>query len=727
MLQKTDPKLESNNYLRIENDSYFVSVFDLSTDKSLKTLNEKLSNVKEIEQQLTNLTAKLKLVYDFEPSVKKLYLVVIYQDFYLNNYHEMTTIISKSKHLNVININEVVARNEDLCKAINENNSIKKAVFELHDDNLIFKVLDNLKLNNNIQTLCMKDLKLSGDSLKEIFSSFFSSNTSLTSLNLIKNKIDQNVNGIEVLNGLLVNSKTPLKKLNLTNNVIKSENFAKNLGEILKNKELTKLKLGRCQLNNLEIFSNLYNYIHPSKLQILDLSFNYIDLNLISDFIVNNLNINKLILQKIRTPKNSDFKRFGNVFISSQSLKYLGFYYDIIDDNNNFSADTSRLIDFYNGFAVPPGCGKSYKTYKMELTPDIMSQFANIVGANDCFTEVDFSLCIFKEKSFPIFLSAFANSTKLESLIIDSINVEADDLKAFAQFISSSKSINKFNLSNTKISTEDLNLVGDAIAVNQNIKSISLSNSMDEETDPIQFLTKISTSSLEEIDFSFCDGKGNYSEAFGKLLDSCLTLKRVKVGRKMENFEIKFNNNLFNITNKLNLESLEITNIKFEGISMKNLILNSDKLKSLSLSNSTNRANFIKFFVEKNQSLDYLSFSFLILDEEEISYMTKLIYLVKKLKLIAKNLEILQLDAIFDSLINNYQIEHFELLFANLENSEYVNSIRKYYKNALTCNLLSNLMIFNIPEDTEQTLMNSQLQEKSKTIILEFAKSLNMN
>ena len=160
---------------------------------------------------------------------------------------------------------------------------------------------------------------------------------------------------------------------------------------------------------------------------------------------------------------------------------------------------------------------------------------------------------------------------------------------------------------------------------------------------------------------------------------------------------------------------------------MKNLILNSDKLKSLSLSNSTNRANFIKFFVEKNQSLDYLSFSFLILDEEEISYMTKLIYLVKKLKLIAKNLEILHLDAIFDSLINNNQIEHFELLFANLENSEYVNSIRKYYKNALTCNLLSNIMIFNIPEDTEQTLMNSQLQEKSKTILLEFAKSLNIN
>ena len=317
MLQKTDPKLESNNYLRIENDSYFVSVFDLSTDKSLKTLNEKLSNVKEIEQQLTNLTAKLKLVYDFEPSVKKLYLVVIYQDFYLNNYHEMTTIISKSKHLNVININEVVARNEDLCKAINENNSIKKAVFELHDDNLIFKVLDNLKLNNNIQTLCMKDLKLSGDSLKEIFSSFFSSNTSLTSLNLIKNKIDQNVNGIEVLNGLLVNSKTPLKKLNLTNNVIKSENFAKNLGEILKNKELTKLKLGRCQLNNLEIFSNLYNYIHPSKLQILDLSFNYIDLNLISDFIVNNLNINKLILfQSFKLPRiNKSILVFRTFFI----------------------------------------------------------------------------------------------------------------------------------------------------------------------------------------------------------------------------------------------------------------------------------------------------------------------------------------------------------------------------------------------------------------------------
>ena len=447
-------------------------------------------------------------------------------------------------------------------------------------------------------------------------------------------------------------------------------------------------------------------------------------MDLISDFIVNNNNISKLILQKIRIPKTSDLKRFGNVFISSLSLKTLGFYYDIIDEDK-VVADPNRLIEFYNGFACPAGCEKSYKSYKMELVPDIMSQFANIVGANDCLTEVNFSLCVFKQKSFGIFLSAFAKSTNFKSLILDSLEIESDDLKVFAQFVNSSKSMIKFDVSNTKMSTEDLNLIGDAIAANPKIKSISLSNCLKEDTDAKEFLIKISKSTLEEIDFTFCDGKESYSEAFGKLLNNCPTLRTVKVGRKQEDFDSKVNNNLFAITNKLNIEKISISNIKFDGNAMKDFIMNNDKLRSLTLNNSTNNSNFIKYFVQKNQQLDFLSFSLEKIDEEDVSHLSKLLYLVKHLFTKSKNLTNSQAEIIFDGLNGNKQIEHFELLFDNFEDNEFIKSIKKYYNNALTCDSLSNLMIFNIAEDSEEIRLNYESKENSKNIFLDFLKNLN--
>ena len=137
----------------------------------------------------------------------------------------------------------------------------------------------------------------------------------------------------------------------------------------------------------------------------------------------------------------------------------------------------------------------------------------------------------------------------------------------------SAKSLNKLDISNTKISTEDLNLIGDAIASNPEIKTIYLSNCLAEDTKANEFFKKLSNSSLQEIDFSFNSGKENYSEAFGNFLNSCISLKTVKIGTKQEDFLIKLNNKLFNITNKLNIENLTVTNIKFDGNSMKEIIL----------------------------------------------------------------------------------------------------------------------------------------------------------
>lgn len=722
--QKADPTLANNIEIRNENDNYFVSVFDLNDGKLLTNIYNKLSNLMELYVQIKKIHPNVKLVYDSEPSIKKLFLIIYFQDFYANQNHAVTKAISNSKKLKVVEVNDIIAKEEEFYKALQSNNSIKKIVFKIFDERKIQKILEYLKLNSSIETMCIKDIKLSGEGILETFNSFFSSNSSLVSLNLMKNKLDQNGNGLEALKDLLINSKVPLKKLNISNNTLKSENFSKNLGEILKNKKLTKLKFGRCQLNTLESFNSLYNYVNPSNLQILDLSFNYIDLDLISDFIVNNNNISKLILQKIRIPKTSDLKRFGNVFISSLSLKTLGFYYDIIDEDK-VVADPNRLIEFYNGFACPAGCEKSYKSYKMELVPDIMSQFANIVGANDCLTEVNFSLCVFKQKSFGIFLSAFAKSTNFKSLILDSLEIESDDLKVFAQFVNSSKSMIKFDVSNTKMSTEDLNLIGDAIVANPKIKSISLSNCLKEDTDAKEFLIKISKSTLEEIDFTFCDGKESYSEAFGKLLNNCPTLRTVKVGRKQEDFDSKVNNNLFAITNKLNIEKISISNIKFDGNAMKDFIMNNDKLRSLTLNNSTNNSNFIKYFVQKNQQLDFLSFSLEKIDEEDVSHLSKLLYLVKHLFTKSKNLTNSQAEIIFDGLNGNKQIEHFELLFDNFEDNEFIKSIKKYYNNALTCDSLSNLMIFNIAEDSEEIRLNYESKENSKNIFLDFLKNLN--
>ena len=720
--QKPDAILTNSIEIRVINDNLILSLYDLNDYKLLNNMHNKFPSLISFKDQITKLNPSLKIVYDFDTTSKKLYLILNFQNFYLKE-NALNNAIMNFKSLREIEVNDSQGADEDFIKSLKNNTSIKKVIFKqikLFDEIRIKNVLAGL--NNSVEKLCMKDLHITGEVITDIFGPFFNSNSNLVSLNLTKNKIDLNSNGIEALKDLLVRSKVPLKKLNLSNNIIKSENFSNNLGEIIKVKHLTKLKLGRCQLNKLEIFTNLYNYVKPLNLQVLDLSFNYIELDLISDFIGNNPNITKLILQKIRIPKTSDLRRFGNVFISSQSLKTLGFYYDIIDENNKTTADPSRLIEFYSGFTAQPGCEKSYKSYRMELTAEIMTHFASILIANDCLTEVNFSLCNFKEKCFEIFLSSFNNSVKLKTLILDSIEVESEDIKALAQIVKSAKSLNKLDISNTKISTEDLNLIGDAIASNPEIKTIYLSNCLAEDTKANEFFKKLSNSSLQEIDFSFNSGKENYSEAFGNFLNSCISLKTVKIGTKQEDFLIKLNNKLFNITNKLNIENLTVTNIKFDGNSMKEIILNCDKLKTITLNNAVKNSNFIKYLVQKNQALDHLEFSVTDIDNEDVPYFTQFLYSVKKFIFRTTHLRNDQAESIFEGLNSNKKIEHFEILFEKFNDKEYVNSLKKYYSNIQKCDLLTNLMIFKIDEENEENL-KKELKENSKNMFLELSKS----
>jgi Ran GTPase-activating protein (RanGAP) involved in mRNA processing and transport len=405
-------------------------------------------------------------------------------------------------------------------------------------------------------------------------------------------------------------------------------------------------------------------------------------------------------------------------------LKYLGFYFDIVEEDGKVVPDPTKLIEFYTGLASPAACEKSYKTYKVEMTPDILNVFASIVGANDCLTEVNFSLCVFKEESFSIFLSTFLNSTNFKSIIIDTIEAGPNKWKSLADFLASSKSINKVDISGNKFSTDDLNLIGDAIVSNKNIKSIALSNSLDSETDPNDFILKLSTSTLEEVDLSFCDGSRSYSESFGKLLNGCLTLKTLKFGRKQEDFDSKVNNSIFSITNKLAIENLSISNIKFDGNSMKDLILNSDNLKTLSLNNSTKNTNFIKYFVERNLPLESLSFTVSLIDEEDNTALSKVLSIIKNFNLRPNHLEPHQAEKIFEGLNGNQFIQFFEIYFDKFEHAKYYKAMQKYYNNVITCDNLSNLMVYNLPEDPEESKVKNDLKENSKNFFLDFHKSL---
>jgi len=683
----------------------------------------KLQNIKELQEQFQKIHPQLNIVFDYEPISKKLYLILRFQYFYGEKAHSAAHAISLSKKLRTIQVNDSLAGDESFRNALKSNNSIKKIIFNVVDDMKIQKILDFLKSNKNIETLCFKDLKLAGDSIKDIFSSYLLENSSLVSLNLMKNKLDVNSDGIGALKDILLTSNVPLKKINLSNNMLKSEKIADHLSEIFKSKQLTKFKLNRCQYNNVELWNKI-SKANPTHIQILDLSFNHVDLDLISDFIASNNNLYKLILQKIRIPKKCDFTRFGNQFISSPSLKTLGFFYDIINEENKLVSDMSRLVEFYNGFLSNPPCEKSYKTYKMELTPEIMNVFSTNLVEKDCLSEANFSSCVFKDQSFQVFINSFTNSQNCKSLILESIEIGPEDIQHLPVFLTNSKSVRKFDISNTKLTTEQLNSLADAILANPVIKYIGFSNTLEPDTDPNEFLKKISTSSIEEIDFTFCDGKEPFTESFGILLNSCTSLKRVKLGRKVEDFDSKVNNNLFLITNKLNLEQFSISNIKFDGLAMKDLILNSNNLSSITLNNSVKNTNFVRFLVERNVPLEILNFSVAVIDEEDVPALTKVLGLVRNFNIKPSSLDPNHVERIFEGLKDNNVIENFNFEFGKFEDTEFQNSLRLYYNNVVTCNNLSNIMIYNVPECEQDIKLRSDVKESSKNIFLDFQKSI---
>lgn len=722
---KSKTETVEGNYFETqnENDNYLVIIADLNDNKILTNVYNKLQNIKELQEQFQKIHPQLNIVFDYDPSSKKLYLILNFHYFYGAKPHSAANAITVSKKLKTILINDSLAGDESFRSALKNNNSIKKITFNVFDDLKIQKVLDTLKSNNNIETLCFKDLKLSGDSIKEMFSSFFQENTSLVSINLMKNKLDINSDGIGALRDIILSSKIPLNKLNLSNNLLKSEKIADHLSEIFRSKQLTKFKLNRCQYNNLELWSKISSS-NPALIQILDLSFNHVDLDLISEFVANNTNLSKLILQKIRVPQKCDFSRFGKAFTTSPSLKTLGFFYDIINEENKTVLDLSRLIDFYNGFVSNPPCEKSYKTYKMELTPEIVNVFATNVGEKDCITEANFSSCVFKDQSFSLFLNSFLNSKNCKSLILESIEIGPEDIQHLPVFLTNSKSLIKLDISNTKLTTEQMNALADAILSNPQIKYIGFSNTLGPDTDPNEFLKKLSTSTIEEIDFTFCDGKEPFTESFGILLNSCTTLKRVKIGRKVEDFDSKVNNNLFLITNKLSIEQFSISNIKFDGMAMKDFILNSNNLTSITLNNSVKNTNFVRFLVERNIQLNFLSFSVAVIDEEDVASLTKVLGLVKNFNIKPSSLDPNHVERIFEGLKANTYIESFNFEFGKFEDTEFHSSLRTYYNNVVTCSNLSNLMVFDIPEGAQEVQQRNEVKESSRNIFLDFHKSL---
>ena len=181
-----------------------------------------------------------------------------------------------------------------------------------------------------------------------------------------------------------------------------------------------------------------------------------------------------------------------------------------------------------------------------------------------------------------------------------------------------------------------------------------------------------------------------------------------------------FSANTFSV--KLNIENLTVTNIKFDGNSMKEIILNCDKLKTITLNNAVKNSNFIKYLVQKNQALDHLEFSVTDIDNEDVPYFTQFLYSVKKFIFRTTHLRNDQAESIFEGLNSNKKIEHFEILFEKFNDKEYVNSLKKYYSNIQKCDLLTNLMIFKIDEENEENL-KKELKENSKNMFLELSKS----
>ena len=245
-------------------------------DKCFSNINDDTNNNINYNSKMGYLNKVLASINYYQPKISQLSFINNKLNKIFNN--TILSCIKLIKTLTMLDLsnNELNEENiKGLCEYLKQNKTIK--ILYLNNNNLSsscgFYMADSFKKNSTIEILHLSHNKLNESGFDSFLNILGNDNTSLLDLDISYNELK--FLDFKSLSGYL-NSNPPLKKLNISGNILEPQ-AANTIGVTFKKlTNLEELKLNNCQITD-ECIQQLFNFLNDSSIQNLEIDSNKIE------------------------------------------------------------------------------------------------------------------------------------------------------------------------------------------------------------------------------------------------------------------------------------------------------------------------------------------------------------------------------------------------------------------------------------------------------------------
>jgi len=663
-----------------------VNKFLSKTDKILK-LRQTMKK--------SDINNEVGICYLPDPTEDSIVIYLIFNSVNITYENDLLQIISSNKlaSLERLDLSDNLSFSllTKLINAIKINETVKGLNVGLIDDFLFHSLIKNFTTHFSLEKLKCTKLGINNEGIRHM-EDYFKYNRSLNKLKIDKN----NLQNLESVKEVLSNIYPRLRSLNISMNKI--EDFA-SLGKILESgSNIQKLNFSKIQINNIENFNETFTDVNKFlNLVTLDLSFNYVNLNFLSEILNKARNLRKLVINKIKCDDNpEDIKQFGKAFITS-NLETIQFNFNNPQHNDLF----------FEGFSLAQSDKVVFKCKKLKLfkttieSESCQKLFSNI-SSLDCFAELDFSYVDIT--NYEAMVTSLATVKNLKVLNISNNDLNEEKLKCLCTLVESNSSLTTLDIEKSLIAKENFENLCKSLNKNSSLKKLNLNYTFDTNSELFAcFCQTLMSQSLTELSMENCIlPSDTFGEEFSKFLGNNSKLKILKIGSKDEIFKMNSNNLILKaLVNMKNLEELSITNIKVHQDNLKEFLLNST-LKKLILNNVCVSTSYFES-LPSMKALQYLDLTVYTLNSNDhAAFIKNLLSSNQKLEhlcLAVPNMTDEQLEIVVEGLKSNKSIREFDVFpKASSLSNNYLKAVQNFYSYAKTCLNLKTLPILIVSE-----------------------------
>jgi hypothetical protein len=577
-----------------------------------------------------------------------------------------------------------------LINSLKQNKNLKNLTIMQNSEFDMNTLLNNLVTSQSLEHLKITNLGLTSERLGEI-SPFLMYNKSLKSIDLEGNKIDS----LKNIADYLKNRNICLKSLLISGNKFQE---TESIGEIL-NLNMQKLQLAKINLINEKSFSSL-KLDQLQNLNELDLSFNWVDLNVISNVLFNNRNLIKLVLNKIKFSEHDSQPviNFGKSFLLS-NLENLHLSFNHFDIKH-FFAGFDKVIDS----SLIQNKKKKLKLFKTEIYREKCEEIFTNLTKFDVFETLDFSFCHIID--YDKFCEKISSLKNLNTLNISNHEIDSKKLNAITHLLfKKGAAIKTFDFESNplvKIEAHELEEFYLCLA-NSQVEAINFNFSFTEKTSSSFgiFMEKFISSKLTSLKMDPCYfDSNNFGEYMRVFLLNNDKLKVLKIGSKDEIYK-PANNSLFLNSPLPYLHDFSLNNINVDQENLSLFISNSPLIEHLCLKNVCTKTKYFESFLKLKNLKDLKIESWSIKNDNHAKTFKKVLEECRSIQTCEILVNIItpyQFESIIEGIQNNKNLKFFKIHCT--EDKTFESQILKFYESVKTSNLHS--VQFHFLEDSQK-------------------------